>query len=184
MRHKVKWLFVWICVVLWLGNIFGCASRGNEQNYKATQPEHPSNIDRYRSHQMTQPDGTVFVADEVEPVPAVAAPAASEETVPSLIGSDRSRWPKIQIGPDRGTTAHNPYYYTDYPADRPEPMIDFNDPYEVQLEAALAGSKNHGLFDGHHAFQLLSQPSKFALDTILLPVRMVITPPWTTVTTP
>ncbi len=180
MRHKVKWLFVWICLVLWLGNAWGCATRGNEQNYKASQPEHPSIIEREDASAVPT-DGAVHVVDVAD---APAAATAAAEITPSVTGLDRSQWPKIQVGPERGITPHFPIYYTDYPADRPEAQVNFNDPQETQLEAALTGSKDHGLFDGHHALQLLSQPSKVGLDTLLLPVRMVITPPWTLQTTP
>lgn len=175
MRHKVKWLFVWICLVLWLGNAWGCATKGNEQNYKASQPEHPSIIEKE--------EATSVPADGANSVADAPAPAATTVT-PLVAGLDRSQWPKIQVGPERGITRHYPIYYTDYPADRPEAQVNFNDPQETQLEAALTGNKDHGLFDCHHALQLLSQPSKFGLDTILLPLRMVIAPPWTEQTTP
>lgn len=192
MRHKVKWIFFWICMVLWFGNMFGCATPGNEQNYKSSAPEHPSRFERLDSQRTVPVDDdalgqTVYIADEATPVtPAateiVAAPVP--ETGPSLKGIDRSHWAKVKTGPEIGVTRHYPVYFTDYPADRDEPMIDFNDPIEVQLNAALSGTKDHGLIDGHHAMQLLSQPSKFGLDMILLPVRMVMQAPWTTVTTP
>ena len=186
MRHKVKWLFVWICLVLWLGNAWGCATKGNEQNYKASQPEHPSIIERQNSLRSLPADNqatdrTIYVADTPS---EDAPPNSADDSARSTQGLDRSSWPKIQVGPERGSSKHFPIYYTDYPADRPEAAINFDDPYEAKLEAALAGTKDHGLFDGHHALQLISQPTKFGLDTILLPVRMVITPPWTQQTSP
>jgi hypothetical protein len=212
MRHKVKWLVFWVSMVLWFGNIWGCTAPGEEQNYKSTAPERPNRFERYDSQRTApaegQPAGTVYVAEEVQPaappdtkpadvkaadpVPTNAAPAGtktadaadSSETEPSLRGLDRSHWPKLKPRAEVGATYHGPVYYKDYPADRQEPKVNFSDPLEAQLQAALSGTRDHGLIDGHHALQLLSQPVKFGLDTILLPYRMVVTPPWKLVTTP
>ena len=189
MRHKVKWIFFWICMVLWFGNMFGCASPGNEQNYKSSAPEHPSRFERFDSQRTVPVDEaelgqTFYIADEATPATPAPLSVLVTETGPSLKGIDRSHWPKIKSGPEIGVTRHYPVYFSDYPPDRAEPVINFNDPVEVQLQAALSGTTDHGLFDCHHALQLLSQPSKFGLDIILLPVRMVMQAPWTTVTTP
>ena len=189
MRHKVKWIFFWICMVLWFGNMFGCAAPGNEQNYKSSAPEHPSRFERFDSQRTVPvddeaPGQTVYVADEATPASPAPVAAAVTETGPSLKGIDRSHWPKVKSGPEIGGTRHYPVYFTDYPADRAEGKVNFNDPVEAQLTAALSGTKDHGLIDGHHALQLLSQPSKFGLDIILLPYRMVMDAPWKEVTTP
>jgi hypothetical protein len=219
MWHKVKWLTFWVSMVLWFGGILGCASPGDEQNYKATQPERPDKLERYYDSQRTVPvdelssDRVVYVADGDVPAadakPVDAKPAdtkpieerpADAKTVdgkpvdatavvpgdaPSLTkGLDRSHWPRIRTGPDIGRTYHGPLYYEDLPADRPEPQVNFRDAIEKQLESALSGTKDAGLFDGHHALQLISQPAKFAFDTLAAPFRMLGTPPWALVTTP
>ncbi len=203
MWHKVKWLTFWVSMTLWFGNVWGCASRVEDQNYKASQPDRPSTFDRFDS-QGTVPVGDanasyVFVNDEAAPAAATPATAAAaphaapaiapavaldQQPMPMLAGLDRSHWPKIKTGVAIGRTRHLPAYFNDYPPDRAEPAIRFDDPQATQLEAAMAGNEDHGLFDGHHALQLISQPVKTALDIILLPYRMFVAPPWSAAYTP
>jgi len=167
MRHKVKWLTFWVSMVLWFGNMWGCAAPGQEQNYKSTAPERPSQLERYDSSR-----------GDFEKLYA-------EETAPSLTGIDRSNWPRIDVAPDVGTTYHGPTYFTEITGvDRDEPQVDFSQPVETQLETALAGTRDSGIYDPHHTPQLLTAPLLFGLDLLLLPVRAFQTSPFQTASTP
>ncbi len=208
MWHKVSWLVFWVSMVLWFGNMWGCAAPGMEQNYKVGEPERrsPSREDYGRSVLAREDaDETLEVAFvQEQPAPAApaaaAAPAATSDApkadapkpadapapaadAPSLNGLDRSHWAKIKVKPDVGVTRHYPLYYKDCPFDRPEPAINESDSLDKQLEASLAGAENHS-WDWFHGQQRLAQPVKFSYDTVLLLPRMLITPPWREKTTP
>ncbi len=205
MWNKVSWLVFWVSMVLWFGNLWGCATPNVQQphyNVSEPAPKAPSRDDYGRSV-LARDDAeeTVPVAFlQEQPAPAAPAPAneatkaetprpadapapAPAGDAPSLKGLDRSHWAKIKVKPDIGTTAHYPTYFKDCPFDRAEPAIKESDPADVQLEAALAGSQNH-IWDWFHGQQMLAQPLKFGYDTVALLPRMVITPPWREATTP
>ena len=48
MWYKVRWLFFWVTMFLWLGHFWGCTSSGENQNYKIlndNRPASPTQVD-------------------------------------------------------------------------------------------------------------------------------------------
>lgn len=123
------------------------------------------------------------VADATESETEYAGDGLPAETGPSITSLDRSSWKKIKVGVVVGQTTHNPIYYKDCPADRAGARIDFSQSIDDQLAASLdgAGSKQ---WDKHHSWQVVAQPLKYAFDTIVLPVRVVMQHPWTKIKSP
>jgi hypothetical protein len=74
MRYKVKCLTVVVTVTLWLGNLWGCAAPGQEQNYKVTTPDSEP-LDR-RDSRAEAPAQSVEVTAQEAPRPAEAPKAA------------------------------------------------------------------------------------------------------------
>ena len=38
MRHKVRWLVFWVSMVLWFGNMWGCATVVEQPRYNVSEP--------------------------------------------------------------------------------------------------------------------------------------------------
>jgi len=158
----------------------GCASREagtmDDQNYRevksppeqiADEPPAPALITLPNAE-----DGTTETAS--------STPANASAT-PSL-GAHERDWELIIYRPNPGTTAHNPVYFRDSQTGyTPQP-----DPTRTPgpgFDAALSG----GDADTWSAGNLLNgavQPMKFALDTALLPLHVVVKPPLSYETTP
>ena len=191
MWDKVSWLFFWVCMTLWFGNLFGCASTQRELFVEEPARQQSRQVELVRD--VTPEGDQVFYLQEVDaanaaaPAEAVAAPETPKvETQPSLSPTslDRSHWPKMTVGPITGKTTHLPVYFRDCPISEREGLkINFNDPQEQQLEAALAGHKDGG-YDNHHCHQRVVQPLKFAVDIVAWPIYMCLEAPWRRVTTP
>ena len=82
MWQKVTWLTFWVSMVLWFGNIWGCAAPGMEQNYKVSEPDrHPPSRELYGRSVLVMDDSA-----ESEPV-AFYAQASEEAPKPAAPGS-------------------------------------------------------------------------------------------------
>ena len=157
--------------------MLGCASTGEEQNYKV--------LDQDRERFRTEPDDGYSSAEM--PVFQIVAVFEQDESVDSVTYRDgilnRKSWPVVSIEPMDGATTHRPYYFRDCPID--ESYVDVLEPptIEQRLNAALKNERA-GNWSGANLLAGVVQPVKFAADTLLLPVRAVIDLPWKNQQTP
>lgn len=123
--------------------------------------------------------------DPNEPAPPTeeAPPAPVNETEPSIVGLDRSHWPKITTGPDRGVTYHNPVYFRDVPTGRDDEQVLDHDMVESRINAALSHSHSDWM-KNDNPLDLVAQPVKFGLDLLFIPVNMFKAPLWARETSP
>jgi hypothetical protein len=109
---------------------------------------------------------------------------------PSLEGMDRSHWPRTMIAAADGTVSHYPLYYRDLrrigdlPL-RPRPfLVDRNEAMGRQLHQAMRAPWGGAWFSESNAAAAAVQPLKFGFDTIAMPVRWLLAPPWSEAHTP
>lgn len=194
MSRKIAWLTVYLTLVYWLGSAFGCATTGEEQNYKIieerrdmfdTQPHpegSPSSIGA--SSRVDAPQPTTADAAAISSSVVAGGEPMVSDTAPSLTGVDRSNWRRIQVGPSDGTTWHWHTYFSDLQIEPTHPRVDFSAPVEEQMAAAVSGSEASWMADDN-ALALVAQPAKFAWDLLTLPVDMLILQPvWEKTGTP
>ncbi len=144
-------------------------------------------------------ESTAAVQGQTTPPTATAAPATNPTTTPysptpalapstpeqrSVHGLDRSHWPVITVSPDDGRTVHGPVYYQPWTAQGSMSDLDAQPDTESKLNEALDGTKPGNLLSPLNAAELGVQPLGFGADTILLPLRLIMRPVWTDVTTP
>lgn len=204
MWHKVVWLSFWVTMILWLGNFWGCAKPGQEQNYRMLEQEQATPVQRENSSAAPVAGDTQFVLYQdndtagaaVDPPPpivnegdaplvdpptdAVAPDAVLTTDQPIYLrGIDRSHWPKIKTGPEIGVTWHYPIYFKDWMPQHPEVRrVNFNDPITEQWADALHNPFAQN-WDPHNAGQLAIQPLKGAFDLAAAPFHMALgAPPW------
>ena len=115
------------------------------------------------------------------PTPALA-PSTPEQR--SVHGLDRSHWPVISVSPDDGRTIHGPVYYLPWTAQGSLSDLDAQPDTESKLNEALDGTTPGNLLSPLNAAELGVQPLGFGADTVLLPLRLIMRPVWTDVTTP
>lgn len=115
------------------------------------------------------------------PTPALA-PSTPEQR--SVHGLDRSHWSVISVSPDDGRTVHGPVYYQPWTAQGSLSDLDAQPDTESKLNEALDGTKPGNLLSPLNAAELGVQPLGFGADTVLLPLRLIMRPVWTDVTTP
>jgi hypothetical protein len=115
------------------------------------------------------------------PTPALA-PSTPEQR--SVHGLDRSHWPVITVTPDDGRTVHGPVYYLPWTVRGSLSDLDAQPDTESKLNEALNGTEPGNLLCPINATELGIQPLGFGADTVLLPVRLILQPVWTDVTTP
>ena len=96
-------------------------------------------------------------------------------------GGLRDHWPTLTFGFPTGTTTHPVAYYDGVPvtesdaADAPTT--------EIALKQAMANVQP-GLVSPYHVGDSFVQPASFMIDSILLPIRVILTPPWVLEETP
>jgi hypothetical protein len=179
MRRKILWITFGMTMAFW----FGCASRGEDQNYKVLEEDAP----------MLEPDRNnprpgMSAAPATTPAPSpreqlAAQQAAINETTPSVTSMDRSNWPKVAVRPDSGLTYHKPIYFQDRETAYERRQIERAHDTDEMLAASLEGHRAD-TWSMENAKDLFIQPLNYAKDMILLPVRAVVQPPWTEVHTP
>jgi len=190
MRHKILWITFWTILAYWLGNGFGCAAGGQEENYKILndEPVPARTEDKFSTGPQTMMLGTLVIAaneDQAQPAEQSAAAGGVQLATgeSSLQGLDRSHWPKIVTGPADGRTVHGQIYWRDVQiGPSPTAMSVEQDP-EAQLAATLEGADAHHL-SRQNVATLFVQPLKFCVDSILLPIRVFTHPPTKKITTP
>ena len=129
MTYKARWISFWVTLAYWLGSAGGCANTENQNTIQAILDEHPhqkqveDNVleEGAPEPETPQPEAALKVAPESETNPPKAAqtikPSPISETAPSLRGLDRSKWPRIVVGPAQGSTPHGLILFKDLPAD-------------------------------------------------------------------
>ena len=192
MRRRILWLTFWMTFVFCLGHGTGCTlpirlgapcSRGPIAH--ESEPE----------QQMAQLEGMAKtsnaeqeLASTSDPVPEnpdlMYGPTAPfSETEPSLVGMDRSNWPRIIVGTADGTVTHGPIYFRDCPIRHEQRPIDNTWEESEKLRVAL----DRAMADHWSAANLVggfANPPKFGFDLLTLPIEFVKTPVWTTQSTP
>ena len=197
MRQRVTWLTFWITMTYWLGSAFGCASSSSVQ--------HPETA----TQTLSAPQVIEVVQADAQPSEAApdAAPAAANQddvvstrvgrydvntkatvrdeygltsvATPSLRGNDRSHWSEVSLHGEDGRTTHFPLYFSDPRASYDEPAAA----EPMSVEAAMQGERPQN-YSGANVFDAVVAPGKFLFDIAALPVRAVLSPPWSRVTTP
>lgn len=113
---------------------------------------------------------------------AVAAPVAQ---TPSVTGIDRSDWPKLSIGAERGITEHYPTYFADLPRQPLRQPVDLHAPFDEQAVNALDGAEHAAWMSRGNGVEALVQPLKFVLDMAVMPVKALwLRPIWRNEQTP
>jgi hypothetical protein len=101
---------------------------------------------------------------------------------PSLNGLDRSHWGRTVVMPIADPGRSYPRYHHAPtwlgPRSRPAPLVDSGD---VEIEAVRVTSHETNGVECRDWCDLAVQPLRFAADMVLMPVRLVICPPWTAV---
>jgi len=194
MTHKTRWISFWVTLAYWLGSAWGCANTASQDPLEVLLEE--------TSHQ--EQVAQDHVLEEAAPSPQTHLPEDADilkalpisETVPSLRGLDRSKWPRIVVGPASGSTPHSPILFQDLPADLGTPK-DIEPHYaELDLEVVRlpaedfsrvnknatvgrsqlldalgdAQAQNWSAQNGTH---LLLQPLKVSLDLLTAPFHSI-----------
>ena len=158
MRRRVAWITFWTTMAYWMGGVLGCA------NKVAPHPDREIALSYPRT-------------------PAAAAPSQPSLRADSL---DRSHWEKVTIGPVDGRVLHHPLHYRDCAIK--EPYTDANVAFgshtvgdmsittEQRIQDAMA-EPDAGSYNRPNTLGLFVQPFKFAADTAMLPVNIVMNPP-------
>lgn len=188
--------------VMTLAAAVGCSSRGSarydEKNYRVLEEDRPmfytesptagspgllsSNTNSTNNTGLSAAPTT---GPEVPP-PTPAAPGTlGPSSVRSIHGLDRSHWPMITVAPADGRTFHGPIYYYNYDLEWSDPQPDLQAlaTTEEQLQQ-LNTEIDSRTFTPWSGAGLILQPVGVAVDTALLPARMILRPPWVLVTTP
>ncbi len=97
-------------------------------------------------------------------------------------GLQRDQWDTIETGAATGRVVHRPHYFEDCQRfARIDPLA-----LEADVSRFRAALEPHAdrAWTGHKFGDTTIQYGKWAVDTVLLPVRLIVTPPWTLVETP
>lgn len=176
---KVTWLFIWTTLAFWVG--CSAAPQGPRLTQDRPQEGRGGTVAlavQIDDTELGLPETPYITADE----DAVQTPLA-EDAPGSLQGLDRSNWSTQLVFPQRGRVAHWPVYYSRdiggttwrYTEDRGS-VLDRGGNIEASADAIFDAESHH--FGGGQFADAAIGPFNFALDTILLPYRMVRTPPW------
>lgn len=183
----------------------GCATRGEDQNYRVLQEDEPilqeNREPRSRAMPLRPPfaPSTAFVVYQEEPAGETAQEdLPADPYAPPLLAefgvavprpnSDpsgvlrRDHWSTVVVGPEDGTVSHLPIYYEERRLGITYSNVLEQPTVEAQLETALASGEV--TFNRVNYINTFTDPIAFAIDTALLPIRAVITPPWRRVETP
>lgn len=169
-----------------LGGVGACTSSSDEKNYKMLEDDRPMFESEHKPlgrasliearFASLEDDTTVTVSADDAPPPT----GGQREPVLPTAFTYRSQWEPVVIGPADGRTAHQPWYFNDCP-------IGQSHIQPANPEAAFEQYVDDGpgtVFTADNAKAAATQPLKAGLDLLLLPVRAILTPPWTTVHTP
>jgi|GEM_PF-5452737 len=108
-----------------------------------------------------------------------------EADAPSVSGIDRSHWRRIRVGPADGSVSHPPKYFEDHNRAKPiRQKLDFDDSLSTQAGAATSGADKASWMSDGNAEEIVTQPAKFGWDLLILPVKLVVQPVWSSETTP
>ncbi|MCE9590804.1 MAG: hypothetical protein K8S99_09805 [Planctomycetes bacterium] len=188
MRRKILVITFFTTMAFWLG----CAGPGpgEDSNYKELEEDNPKfQTEPNRPGSMKPPEAATD-AQAAAPAPATqtyeAVPITTglADTMPAPDSLDRSYWERITIAPYSGKTTHPPSYYKEYGLSakhEKEPTLD--DQTEAELNATLDGARAGG-WNATNSANLFIDSLGWGFDTVALPVRAVMAPPWTKTTTP
>ena len=151
MGQKVRWISFWVTLTYWLGSAWGCANTfvhdpiqtametppHEEQAAQddasqdgaqpiALLPESPQPEEERAQQETPQPERR-----EAENTRAVIATPVSE-TARSVRTLDRSKWPRMVIGPADGATPHGPLLFEDVPVETETNQDD--EPHYAELD--------------------------------------------------
>lgn len=211
MPRKVIWLSYCLTAVYWLGQAGGCATSGEDQNYKINEGSNKHQMFD-TTHSPDKPGAMLpahrtYLGDrlalaryegksewiETTEAPAGDAPSATApstnatpvaESDPSLRGIDRSHWPRITVRPDSGAVTHGPHYFNDVNIGSKRAAVDPESDTDTQLQTAMAGEQAPWP-NKDNVIAAPVQIGKFFVDLVALPVRAVVTDPcWRPTTSP
>ena len=206
MTYKARWISFWVTLAYWLGSAWGCANTANQDPIQALLDEHPhqkqveGNMLEDAAPQTETPQPEEATQQATAPSPQANQPEETHsikaspisETAPSLRSLDRSKWPRIVVGPAQGSAPHGPILFQDLPADlgvvqdvQPHyaeldlemvklPAEDFSRVSEnatvsqSQILEALGDSQAQN-WSAQNATHLLLQPIKVSLDLLAAP---------------
>ncbi|HEX7010288.1 MAG TPA: hypothetical protein VF184_09905 [Phycisphaeraceae bacterium] len=182
--------------VLMAALMTGCATTGGEeQNYRELERDlerfepDPSTLMGATAAPATQPTEltqstqlTLSTQPSSEVVLASTQPTrvtVVRTAEPSLRGMDRSRWPGVIVGPVEARITHGPTYFHVQQGIEEDSVLA---PAEVEdrLTRALEGSQAE-FWTANSLGQAVTEPVLFYANVVLLPVRAVLDPPWTSV---
>lgn len=172
----------------------GCTSNPEEKNYKLLEEDRPMFDTSDRPTGDARPAGPVMVAwaapDDAEQIDVISATEVDAEQTPAAAPStrrvssefaDRTAWEPVVIGPVRSGVRHWPHYFSDW--DYP-PGRQRGDTLSQPDQAfdQVIGDDRHQPLSGRNLAAGAMQMGKFGVDLVALPIRLVLTPPWTTQT--
>ncbi|MFW6059011.1 MAG: hypothetical protein ACODAQ_02450 [Phycisphaeraceae bacterium] len=184
----------------------GCATDQPEQNYREleSQPqrlqpedEDPMFGEEAGRVESADADDPAEPAESAEPVtdtpevadttdaadvPEAAEPASADQPdmppIATLQGDDRAHWDTTVVHPVTGQVTHGPVYFTvTEEPDLTEQIVA--GPMEQRYRAA-AGLDEAGTLSGDNLARAVIDPLRFYADVLLLPVRLIVAPPFIT----
>lgn len=173
-RSKAPAAFILLPSLLLIG---GCASDDGNQNYRELERDQ----DLFQVEPAAALEEPVLIPEaETEPLQPVAEAGLviEREAEPSLDGVRREEWPLLVVEPVDAGIDHGPTYFG-----RDDRLSDDVDvlgagTLEERLNLALDSSTAQGL-TGASFGRTFTEPLQFAADLILLPVNLVLQPPFT-----
>lgn len=168
----------------------GCAGGGGaeEQNYKVleedremfrTDEDRPTSMQDARRAMLVHggkssadatPTAQPAAADQPDIADELLSPVSESADPAAGTILDRSNWSRITVRPADGGVRHNPVYWRDCPIDDTYVKV-LAQPREIpKLEAAL-DNPYAANWNGTNALGTVAQPVKFAVDTVLLPLK-------------
>lgn len=172
----------------------GCASKGNDQNYRMldedperfeTEPHSAADVNVAYGQFSSTPRNSAKADEEARKESRVYEAEVSLTTTktaePSLNGLDRSHWEAMQVTAHPHVLTTQPHYFEDYTtyASRPgRPTLPLQSDEQVLATLEPAEAEN---LSGRNLFDMVAQPVELAFDMVLFPVRLIATPPWTNV---
>lgn len=187
MGHQAGWIGFWVTLACWLGSVWGCAPTTNTDPGQAILEEQPHQGPPAPHHEMQETAG------------AATTKEAEQRTVhatPSIRTLDRSKWPRIKVGPVDGSAPHGLLLFKDLPADLGNPQPEVPQDAQLDLEVVMlpaedfsrvnentsvnqaqlldalsdAQAQNWSAQNGTH---LVLQPLKVSLDLLAAPLLQI-----------
>ena len=130
-------------------------------------------------------------AAKASPTGAVSDSAAhhsamtlAPDTQPSVIGFDRSSWPKVVVGPDSGSVGHYPTYFKDPKPEFVRHREKLPTTESDRLNWPLRDERAESFAGKNKWTEFFLQPGKAFLDLVESPYHVYQAVPWTDVNTP